>query len=810
LTAEAQTKPLKIHSARKRSLEVNPLTFTPRDEVEAEHAMASPIWRMSHLYKILIKGDDDSEDDTSEGLVTTFVPNAAQMTLFNEFWHRNILLKARQLGMCLDPTTPVLTADLRWVSIGDLEVGQEVVSVDECRGKGRARQMRTATVQAAIEVKRQAFRITFDDGRQVVCTDRHPWLTRDTCKRMRWRSLSGKGNQVKGRIKVGTQVRWITRGTWGDGSYEDGWMGGMLDGEGSMALSGSPGAEVNVAQVQGPAFGRMEMYLAMRGYAYRTEIDVGERKSKHGSLPVHKLCVSRMDEMFRLIGQTRPTRFVGRRFWDGKEMPGKRSGGVGWSKVVEIEPLGEQTMIDLQTSTGTYIANGFVSHNTTAITIYFLDSCLFRDNVRAGMIAQTDPIAKKLFRDKVKFAYDNLAPALKRAMPLERESAEELMFKHNGSSIQVSTSMRSGTLQYLHVSEFGKICADFPKRADEVVTGSIPTVPSNGVIFIESTAEGREGHFYNMSRRAEAMQHEGRRLSRKDYKFFFFSWFLEPRYRAAIEGVRMTDADHTYFDSIEASESVTIDLEQRAWYVSTRDSDFSGDEELMFREYPSTPAEAFHQSTRGTYYSAQFTALRKQGRIKDRLPVEPSVPCMTFWDIGNSDGTAVWVVQKVGHEWRCIDFYEEWGEPYSDATKWLQDLGLTWEVHYLPHDADHVRQGQTVNKSPREMLEELMPGALFETVPRIHDVNWGIQQTRDIFPLLYFDGTKCAEGIEHLELYRRKWNVQQGAWSDQPDKTGGHSEAADALRQLAQAYAGGLINVGKQTKPKRRGSWRTV
>lgn len=447
---------------------------------------------------------------------------------------------------------------------------------------------------------------------------------------------------------------------------------------------------------------------------------------------------------------------------------------------------------------------------TTLIAIYFLDCCLFRGNVRAGMLAQTDPIAKKLFRDKVKFAYDRLPPDLKAVAPLERESADELLFAHNGSSIQVSTSMRSGTLQYLHVSEFGKICAQFPQRANEVVTGSIPTVPANGVIFIESTAEGREGHFYKMTMRAKAQQESGHRLTKKDYKLHFFPWFEEPNYRAPAGTVLVTKRDHDYFDGIEAKVGVVIDDEQRSWYCATRDGDFSGDEEMMFQEYPSTPEEAFHQSTRGTYYAQQFTNARKQGRILPRLPLEPSVPCYTCWDIGNSDGTAIWVVQKIGNEWRLVDFYEAWGEPYSHAVQWLQSRGLVWDQMFLPHDADHVRQGQNSNKSPREMLEELMPGVQFETVPRIEDVNWGIQQTRDMFPLLWFDETKCRDGIEHLELYRRKWNATQSTWTDQPDKTGGHSEAADALRQLAQAYASGLINVNTAQRLKRQGSWRTV
>ena len=51
-------------------------------------------WRLSHLYKIVAKGNDDDDD----GLVIQFVPNAAQQKLIDNLWNRNLILKARQLG----------------------------------------------------------------------------------------------------------------------------------------------------------------------------------------------------------------------------------------------------------------------------------------------------------------------------------------------------------------------------------------------------------------------------------------------------------------------------------------------------------------------------------------------------------------------------------------------------------------------------------------------------------------------------------------------------------------------------------------
>lgn len=791
-------------------LAADPVGFVPADEVEFALALANPMYRLNNLYFITVKEESDDED--APGLVMKFKMNKAQTKLAKRLWYRNIIPKARQLGFCVDPNTRVLTADLEWIPIKDLRIGQEIVAVDEHvpGGRGKGRKMRTAKVQAVGEVHRKAFRITFDDGRQVVCTDQHPWLSRKVATDCKWRSLSGTGNQVVGKLKVGTQVRWIAK-PWGPSDYEDGYMGGMLDGEGSMCLPASSGAEVNVSQVVGPALARMEMYLDRRGYSYRTEVDSREGgvNSKLGKIPVHKLVVSRMDEMFRLLGQTRPIRFIGRKFWEGKDLPGQRT-GIGWATITKIEELGEQTMIDLQTSTGTYIAEGFVSHNTTFACILALDYAMFTANFQAGIIAHTDGTAKKLFRDKVLFAYDMLPEEIRAAMPLRKQSAEELVFD-NGSSILVSTSMRGGTMHFLHISEFGKICARFPHRAREIVTGSLPAVPKTGIVIVESTAEGRDGDFYSMTMRAKAHDDAGKTLTIKDYRLHFFPWYAGPDYQMEPEGVIITDADHDYFDELEAKLGIRLNIRQRAWYCATRDEDFSGDQQKMWQEYPSTVDECFMVSSEGCYFTKQITAARKQNRILEHLPTIESTPCWTFWDIGNSDGTAVWVIQKIGQEFRAIRFYEAWGEPYADAVQWLQSLGLAWDTMYLPHDADHVRQGQTSNKSPKDMLEELMPGVRFEIVPRIEDINWGIQQTRDVFPMLWFDETECKPGIIHLESYRKKWNQNQERWSDQPDKAGGHSEAADALRMFAQAYTAGLMNLYKPPPRKRRtGSWRTA
>jgi hypothetical protein len=161
---------------------------------------------------------------------------------------------------------------------------------------------------------------------------------------------------------------------------------------------------------------------------------------------------------------------------------------------------------------------------TTLCCLIYLDACVFTPHTRAGVIAHRLEDAKVIFRDKIKFPYDRLDEGIRAAVPAVQDSADTLTFRNN-SSIRVSTSMRSGTLQYLHVSEFGKICARAPEKAREIVTGALNTVESGQFVVIESTAEGQEGAFYEMTQRARERALAPGPLTPLDYRFHFFPWW---------------------------------------------------------------------------------------------------------------------------------------------------------------------------------------------------------------------------------------------------------------------------------------------
>lgn len=434
---------------------------------------------------------------------------------------------------------------------------------------------------------------------------------------------------------------------------------------------------------------------------------------------------------------------------------------------------------------------------STLIEILGLDQALFNRDQEVVVIAHTKPAATKLYRKKVCFAYDNLPEFVRALVPTVEKSQTQMVFG-NGSSIEVTSSARGGTPHFLHISEMGKIAAKYPEKAVEITTGSLQGVPKNGLVFIESTAEGMGGAFYTMSTRAEkrAATEATIPLTPLEYRFHFFPWWIQPEYRLSPEErqqIRISAKEHAYFDQVEGLMDTEIDLGQRAWYVAKRDTDFADAPDLMWREYPSTPAECWQASTDGKYYAAAMATARKEGRIC-RLPILPHIPVNSFWDLGASDDTAVWLHQDVDGWDHWIRFHEASGAGYLYFLQWMESFGYIWGAHYLPHDADQKRQQRQDRPSdyalasPVMILREMRPSWTWHVVPRVQNIQHGIDLTRQALARAKFDAEGCKEGIAHIEAYSREFNTKLQIWHDHP-RHDEHCHAADALRQHAQGYS---------------------
>jgi len=394
---------------------------------------------------------------------------------------------------------------------------------------------------------------------------------------------------------------------------------------------------------------------------------------------------------------------------------------------------------------------------TTVIQLDMLDDCLFIPNISAGVIAHKLDDAKAFFADKIKFAYDNLPPEFRAVVSAEQDAADSMRFS-TGSSIRVGVSLRSGTLQRLHVSEYGKLCAKHPEKAKEVKTGAFNTVQVGQSITVESTAEGMAGEFYEMCDRAEKLQQSGTPLTALDFKFHFSPWWTSPEYRLMDE-VTITSEMQEYFDKLEGK-GIVLDTAQKAWYAKKAEQ--QGDE--VKREFPSTPDEAFEVSVEGAYFIPQMKAMRQQGRIC-RIPVL-DIPVYTTWDLGLDDSMTICFWQDVGMERRLIDYYENNGEGFGHYARILSEKGYNYSAHYMPHDAQH----RMLNKDATTRKQEAEAAGIrpVHVMKRIDSLADGREASRRFWPQVYIDEQRCARLIKCLDSYRKEWDEKLGRFKDQP------------------------------------------
>jgi DNA-cytosine methyltransferase len=246
---------------------------------------------------------------------------------------------------CVDPSTRVLRADLRWVRAGEIHTGDDVVAFDE-EALERGRRFRTARVTGVERLTRPSRELLLEDGRALVCSNEHRWLVRSG-QNLRWKRA------VK--LKPGDQLLSLTTPWAEETSRDAGWVAGMFDGEGcASAAAGKVARGVSVAQVEGPTLARMRERLTRFGFEY------GE-----GSFRTSARCLTiqgGLGERLRFLGSVRPERLLE---WAQRQYENVSIGAcVQTVRVEEIVPLGTREVIALSTDAKTFIAEGILSHNS--------------------------------------------------------------------------------------------------------------------------------------------------------------------------------------------------------------------------------------------------------------------------------------------------------------------------------------------------------------------------------------------------------------------------------------------------------------
>ncbi len=485
-------------------------------------------------------------------------------------------------------------------------------------------------------------------------------------------------------------------------------------------------------------------------------------------------------------------------------------------RVVRFVPNEAQAHLDRNLHTLNLVLKARQRGITTWACIRALDLALFRSNTAIGLVFDTLPNASKAFRDKILYAYDSLPASLRGARSLVRRSMDGELEFSNGSTIRVSLSHRSGTLQWLHISEYAKICAHDPGRANEIKTGALNTVAPGNYVCIESTAEGAFGDFYDKCQQALALQRRiaagTAALGPMDYKLHFLPWYEDDTYQLEPGPLdTLQESESKYFEDLEQVTGYELTPAQKWWYA--KKSLEQGD--AMFREYPSTAAEAFKAAKDGSYYGRQIEVAEAQGRVLP-IPMLPHVPVHFFWDLGHNDDTVLLPMQHVGDWYNWFGGYANNGEPLQHYIAWLQawaaKTGAIIGRMYMPHDAGNVDYTRDDRKSRREVMEAA--GFRVELVPRIEALGDGIDMVRQMLPRCRFDTSchgdpKTGHGLlPALRQYRKQWSEEAQTYRDHPMKLWAN-HWADAFRQCAQGYEPEK-QVQARKRPTTSTNWKTA
>lgn len=264
--------------------------------------------------------------------------------------------KCVQIDFCLTPETRVLNDDFKWVEIGTVKEGDTLIGFDEYVNAKKMRHWKPGHVEKVKRLVKDCVRITTEEG-VITCSKDHMFLAS---------GKPGHGNTLfwtkaedlttKSCFSKAMEV-WET-----PNNYETGWGAGFLDGEGYLSNSSQIGFGQNDDGHNKLCYDKMSNLFEK--YLINSENRVCDKKR------CKKVRPAGLRTGWQAVGIFQPDRLKAKL----KEQyinTTIRSRNNRRVKILKIEEVGKQEVVAVQTSSKTFLAEGFLSHNCQ-LEIYVL------------------------------------------------------------------------------------------------------------------------------------------------------------------------------------------------------------------------------------------------------------------------------------------------------------------------------------------------------------------------------------------------------------------------------------------------------
>lgn len=243
---------------------------------------------------------------------------------------------------CVAPNTRILTANLHWSLANDIEIGQELIGFeeDENRYYGQ-RRLEPSIVTQKSHLILPCYTINTNVGSVTVSSD-HMWLAKEV--KSYWTPFKWirTDKLVKGRYRIAHYIKpWEI-----ENSRDAGYIAGFLDGEGFTGHS-----QLFWAQNDGPTSDHMLQLVKNFGF----EIT----KSNISGSNCKRFAFRGKVDSITALGMFRPERLIAnsKKLWLGKRA------NIESVIIDSVKFAGNQEVVSISTTTKTFIAEGFLSHN---------------------------------------------------------------------------------------------------------------------------------------------------------------------------------------------------------------------------------------------------------------------------------------------------------------------------------------------------------------------------------------------------------------------------------------------------------------